>query len=64
MSILNQVRGELNESRKKALKSRLKEKITEYEKAEAIRQGILSDMASIIKEAGEDPNDLNQLLSD
>ena len=53
-SLLDQVRGERIESKRKAAKSKLKELLDEYEKSEEVRKGIEAQMSEVLAEFDEE----------
>lgn len=61
-SILEQVSGEMAESKRKAVKASLKGKLEDLEKAKAAVDAIVDDIAEVLESVGEDPDEVRKML--
>ena len=62
--LLQQVKGELEDARRKKIKGELKELIGELDKANAVVEGIMEKIEDKVREAGEKEETIQLILED
>jgi len=63
-SLLQQVKGELEDARRKKIKGELKELIGELDKANAVVEGIMEKIEDKVREAGDKEETIKSILED
>jgi len=62
--LLQQVKGELEDARRKKIKGELKELIGELDKANAVVEGIMEKIEDKVREAGDKEETIKSILED
>ena len=62
--LLQQIKGELEDARRKKIKGELKELIGELDKANAVVEGIMEKIEDKVREAGDKEETIKSILED